>query len=270
MKYLLFFTLFITTVSAYSSGVLIAFGHQNSPYVATKDQIATGDRNTFRQGLYVDLVLSAFELMDIQAKPEFMPIRALKKSLKNYETIDLAVGVNLSQDNYYYSTPLVEIENIAITKDMNEFDVDSISDLMPYSIIGREGDYTRLGSTFSKLYHPKHGSHKSRYSENDNMLDLTKKFWNDETDVIITDRFSFEHYSSALSIDHNVDEYITYHKIFPIRQRLYVAFKSKKLRDKFNQALETLIFDGSYQKLYDFYTKTNHVLSHEKHYWRDQ
>ena len=270
MRYLLFFTLFVTTVSAYSSGVLIAFGHQNSPYVATKDQQATEGVNAFRQGFYVDLVLSSFKLMGIQAKAEFMPIRALKKSLKNYETIDLAVGVNLSKDNYYYSIPLAEIENIAITKDINEFDVSSISDLMPYSVMGREGDYTRLGGAFLKLYHPKNGSHKSRYSENDNMLDLTKKFWNDDIDVIITDRFSFEHYSSALSIDHNVDEYITYHKIFPIRQRLYVAFKSKKLRDRFNKALETLIFDGSYQNLYDFYTKTNHILSQEKHYWRDQ
>jgi len=105
-----------------------------------------------------------------------------------------------------------------------------------------------LGNAFKGLYGKK-GTHKRKYREFPSQLNQNIAFWSGMTDVIIVDLYIFNYYTNMLGNDFNTDQKLDYHNLFPNEIPQYVAFKDKKLRDEFNDALKQLRYDGTYNAI---------------------
>jgi polar amino acid transport system substrate-binding protein len=214
--------------------------------------------NKRHQGIEVDIVREALSLMGHTLKAKALPAKLLKKSLKNKsKDFDAVSGVNLSDDKYFYSNPIIEQKKIAISRNVDDINLRSAADLMPFKIATRQGTFTTLGSRFKDVYHPAKGSHKSRYKEFAKDGQIYKNFAEKKSDVIIMDKESFVYCRVKMPGLINESDKLNFSPIFPHRVRFYVAFKDRRVRDQFNKSLDTLHFEGSYQRIINFYTNLN-------------
>ena len=250
---LIFLLLSNTTVQA-RADIEVGFGHHKHPYVMLDDSIEKDVGHKKHHGIEFGIIKQTLLRMGLSLKTHAIEPNSLKRAIRNFKKLDAVSGVNLSKDKFHYSDPILEIEYLAITKAKNKIDLKSTSDITPFSIIAREGVYSTLGRGFNKAYNPRSGSHKMLYYQYSRDIDLHKRFWTSESDLImIADREAFEHYKAMLKERYDTSEPVNFSSIFPQKSRYYVAFRNKKLRDEFNDALSTLKFEGTYQRILDHY-----------------
>jgi ABC-type amino acid transport substrate-binding protein len=215
-------------------------------------------------GIEYSIIKQATILMHYEMKPKPIPPRELKRSIKKFRGIDIISGVTRSRkDKLYYSIPILEIAYIAVSKNSLNAGINSISNLSGFNVIARTGSYATIKDGYSKLYHPKKGSHKHKYKEYDSSIKMHADFWKAGSEaVLITTKESFNHFRMLLADTHDTNEDVTINEIFPTKTRLYVAFKNKHIRKEFNEALEDLKFEGTYTRIFDHY---NHEKNPDFH-----
>jgi hypothetical protein len=265
-----FFTFLLTITISHSSALhakelTIGFGQYKHPYVMLDEFIEGDEGHKDHTGIEYSIIKQAVILMNHTLKAKSIPPRELKRAIKNFSRVDAVSGVKKSNDKYFYSDPILEIENFAVSKIKHDIHLSSISNLSPFNISSRTGAYAYLGKGFRKLYHPNTGSHRSRYKQFDNDIKQHMNFWEPGSEVVmITDKESFEHHKRLLSEAYDTTEDATFAPIFSTNSRFYVAFKSRKLRNEFNEALSTLKFEGTYNRVLKHYSYTSSISKHHK------
>ena len=247
-----------------SAPLIIGFGAQNQPYTMMDNQMIRAEGHEKHFGIEYSIIKQATILMHYEMKPKPIPPRELKKSIKKFRGIDIISGVTRSRkDKLYYSSPILEIAYIAVSKNSLNAGIKSISNLSGFNVIARTGSYATIKDGYSKLYHPKKGSHKHKYKEYDSSIKMHADFWKAGSEaVLITTKGSFNHFRMLLADTHDTNEDVTINEIFPTKTRLYVAFKNKHIRKEFNEALEDLKFEGTYTRIFDHY---NHEKNPDFH-----
>jgi ABC-type amino acid transport substrate-binding protein len=238
----------------------IGFGSGNQPYTMMDKQMIRAEGHEKHFGIEYSIIKQATILMHYEIKPKSIPPRELKRSIKKFRGIDIISGVTRSRkDKLYYSNPILEIAYIAVSKNSLNAGINSISNLSGFNVIARTGSYATIKDGYSKLYHPRKGSHKHKYKEYDSSIKMHADFWKAGSEaVLITTKESLDHFRMLLAGTHDTNEDVTINEIFPTKTRLYVAFKNKHIRKEFNEALEDLKFEGTYTRIFDHY-------NHEKH-----
>lgn len=246
----------------------IGFGSGKQPYVMLDNQMLRSEGHEKHFGIEFGLVRQALILMDREIKAKAIPPRELKRSIKRFRNLDAVSGVTRSKkDNLYYSSSILEIAHIAVSKNNLNTNINSISNLSGFNIIARTGSYATIKDGFGKLFHPRSGTHKHKYKEYDNNIKMHSDFWKAGSEaILITSIEEFNHFRTLLAGTHDTNDEVTINEIFPTKTRLYVAFKDKKLKKEFNDALEDLKFEGQYKRVfihYDYgehpdYRKPNH------------
>ncbi len=233
----------------------VGFGAGKQPYVMMDNQMLRSEGHETHYGIEYSLVRQAFILMGRELNAKSIPPRELKKSIKNFRNIDVVSGVSKSKkDRLYYSNPILEITYIAVSKNSLNAGINSISNLSGFNVIARTGSYATIKDGFHKLYHPRKGTHKRKYKEYDNNLKMHSDFWKAGSEVVlITTKVGFNHFRMLLAGTHDTNKGVTINEIFPTKTRLYVAFKNKKIRKEFNDALEDLKFEGQYNRVFKHY-----------------
>lgn len=235
--------------------LVVGFGSGKQPYTMFDKQMihAEGHENHF--GIEYSIVRQAAILMNRDIKLRSIPPRELKKSIKKFRSIDMVSGVTRSlKDKLHYSTTILEETHIAVSKTSLQTNINSISNLSGFNVIARTGSYVTILDGFGKLYHPKKGTHKHKYEEFDSNIKMHADFWKAGSEnVMITTKESFEHFRMLLAGTHDTNIDVVVNEIFPTKTRLYVAFKSNKLKKEFNEALEDLKFEGTYSRIFDHY-----------------
>jgi ABC-type amino acid transport substrate-binding protein len=233
----------------------IGFGSGNQPYTMMDKQMIRAEGHEKHFGIEYSIIKQATILMHYEMKPKPIPPRELKRSIKKFRGIDIISGVTRSRkDKLYYSIPILEIAYIAVSKNSLNAGIKSISNLSGFNVIARTGSYATIKDGYSKLYHPKKGSHKHKYKEYDSSIKMHADFWKAGSEaVLITTKESFNHFRMLLADTHDTNEDVTINEIFPTKTRLYVAFKNKHIRKEFNEALEDLKFEGTYTRIFDHY-----------------
>ena len=259
-------TLFaLLTSVAYAKEITVGFGHHKHPYVMLDEYIQGDEGHEGHNGIEYSIIRQAFQLMGEELIAKSIAPKNLKRAIKKFRRVDAVSGVKKSNDKFFYSDPILEIENIAISKASQEIKLDSISNLAPFQISSRRGSYTTLGRGFNRLYHPKSGSHKTRHTQYDRDLDQHIDFWKPGSETImITNRLSFEHYKNLLSESYHTSEEVTLSPIFPSSSRYYIAFRSRELRNEFNEALATLKFEGTYKRIFRHYSYDSPISKYHK------
>ena len=238
----------------------IGFGSGKAPFTLFDKQMIRAEGHEKHYGIEFSIVRQAILLMHKNVKPKSIPPRELKKSIKKFRNIDAVSGVGRSfKDKLYYSQPILENTYIAVSRSSLGSKINSVSNLSSYRVSARTGSYATIRDGYAKLYHPKKGTHTNRYKEYDSNLNQHADFWKPGSEVVmITTKESFDHYRALLGRNYDTSVEVDIAEIFPTKIRLYVAFKNRKLKNEFNEALEDLKFEGVYSRIFNHY---DHELS---------
>jgi PAS domain S-box-containing protein len=201
------------------------------------------------KGIESDLVSEILYSQGYDVNISQMSKSYLVKLLHSDNNFDAVSSISRVDDDFYYSDPFVSYENYAITFKQDNIKINSIDDLQKIKFTSWKGAYNDLGDKFYKLFNPINGTAKSSYSNSDSLKIDIKKFFDKKVDAIVIDKNIFQWYKLALE---NQDKY-TFHKIFTKETSYPVVFKSKKIRDDFNQGLANFKKNGRYNEIINFY-----------------
>lgn len=240
----LFIPLFAASLS-FSKEIIVAFTDDIPPFIMEKAS----------EGLEVDIIREAL-------KYKGHTFRVMQCSYKRLEVavasmgIDAAASVMEMDDGTYYSDNFIAFENYAITQKQSGTTLSSISDLKGKTIFTWQNAHRDLGPEFAALFSPEV---KEPYIKNYHEIGLQKgqvqMFWRDPSSVIIIDKSIFIWFTKQFRPDALKSDEIVYNEIFPIPTEFRVNFKSKEMRDDFNEGLKYIRENGIYQGIFDKYLK---------------
>lgn len=165
---------------------------------------------------------------------------------------DGAAAVKEIDDGTYYSDNFISFKNYAITKEKAGIILNNISDLKGKNIVTWQNAYRDLGEKFASLFSPNvKASYMEKYHETPVQKEQVRLFWTLEGEVIIIDKSIFIWFTKQLSKTGLVTDKPVYHALFPDKTEFRVNFKSKKIRDDFNEGLKYIRQKGIYQKIFD-------------------
>ena len=223
--------------------VILSFAESNAPYAwVSNGQV---------QGLELDIITTALALAGYRLEAAPRPYRRLAKVLEA-ERIDGITGQRLDElPGYYYSDPYMHYDNYAIVRQDSGLALRSVGDLLAHNVVAWRGAAESLG--LSRLEPDRFAAaNEKSYLEFADQPMTFRYFWNHRADVLVSDKYIYETYlrehpDSAKNIPP-----VTYLRIFPEHQ-VRVAFKSREVRDAFDQGFRAFQEGGGYQRLLDRY-----------------
>ena len=149
--------------------------------------------------------------------------------------------------NAYFSEPYVVYRNVAITLASRKIVLTKIADLAGRSVAAYQNARLLLGDEFKAVK----ASHV-RYVEHADQAIQNRLLFSGQVDVVISDRFIFDHFTTALTPQFDPGQPVVYHPIFPATPRR-AAFRNPAVRERFNVALKGMQQDGSQAAIYRKY-----------------
>lgn len=198
-------------------------------------------------GIDMDLVKAAFELLpQYTLKFEYMGIHRLLKDLEAGR-LDAAVNILTKDTGVHVSVPFFRYVNVGISLKHKNFDIQSIADFQGKSIATFQNAKDIFGPEFAKMAdaNPEY----REYPRVDLMADVVIT---GKKEVYLGDPYIFLHhlqteYSGKISADA-----FNFYRIFP---EVYnpMGFKEPTIRDDFNEAVEQIKANGTYDAIYEKY-----------------
>ena len=231
--------------SGFSKELIIYFTDDIPPFVMNKAS----------DGLEVDIVREAL-------KYKGHTFRSMQCSYKRLAVavaemgIDAAAAVRKMDDGTYYSDNFIAFENYAITKKQSGITLNSISELKGKTIFTWQNAHRDLGPEFAALFAPTvRAPYIKKYHELGLQRGQVQMFWRDPDSVIIIDKSIFIWFTKEFAPDALQGDEVVYNQLFPIPTEFQVNFRSRALRDDFNQGLKYIRESGIYQGIFDKYLK---------------
>ncbi len=246
-----FRALFLTILSAavfapaQAKEINMAIGFSLGPYAVSNGR-----------GMLVDITREAIEAAGHTVNFTFM---TNKESIKAFEqgVFDAVAMTRAAEDKFYYSEPVITIENVAITLKSANITINSLADLGKYEVMAFSGARTFLGPEFATAV-----SNNPRYIEVANQQTQVHMLYDKRAQVMIAGKTIFSYYLKKLQLRQSIapDSSAQYQfaEIFP--PTVYVSgFKSKADRDEFNRGLAIIKKDGRYDRITATYA---HLIKH--------
>lgn len=240
MKNIIIYLLLLLTTLA-SKELNVAFSYDKPPYTFSKDT---------KIGIEPELMKKALEPLGYKINVIQMPKYYLENILYQDNSYDAASSVTPKKgDGLFYSDRFTYYENYAITRKKDHISIKSIDDLKSVDFVSWNSSYNDLGPKFHAMFNPVDGKYKERYHQNPSQMEDARMFFNGDVDAILVDKNIFKWYTTYFNIKDNFE----YHKIFPKKKWYHVAFRSKKVRDDFNEGLKRLRRTGEYRRILNYY-----------------
>lgn len=200
-----------------------------------------------QSGLDIDIPRAALERVGIKLELEFYPLfRAIHElqagriHLTAPFFTDAPNGVHVSDSHIEYRPAIITFNDIPkITR---------LSELGKYSIATFQGATGYFDDIFYKV-----SQESPDYLEHYEMKRLVTLLMSKRYQVVVLDYWIFRHYLAQSKYSHLVDT-LTFHEVLP-RVPAAVAFTDEKLRNRFNEGLEEIKKDGTYQAILDKYQR---------------
>lgn len=199
------------------------------------------------KGMQLDLIREALALSDIDVKFTHMP---LGRNITGFQRMNADGVITLLPDyqhpGLHLSKPYISYQNVAISLVEKQFSIEKISDLSNKNIMAFQNAKKFLGDEYNETvaysmdYREVHDQHKQI-----EMLFLRR------VEVIIMDINIFKWFLKHQN-DVIYNKPFTVHYIFNERE-YSIGFKSKEVRDKFDQGIQMMRESGSYQVIIDNY-----------------
>lgn len=228
----------------------IVFGVYRPPYIFEKRNV----------GLDYDLAEAALKNSGYSIKAIHSPNNRALKEIEMGK-VDGVIGFASQPDreNLYHSKPIISYDNVVITKKASGITIEKAEDLKKARFLSFSNARNYLGAEYLKMVKD------VRYdTEISNQEDQNRMFWQGKVQAIILDINIFRYYRNSLKDKFNTSEEVIVHRIFSAKSNERVAvFKSKVVRDQFNQGLQELKASGTYQKIFDRYITIDPVKTPE-------
>ena len=218
--------------------VVLASGLTVEPYII-KDQDA---------GFEADIVKAAMAKQGYEVQFVYQPLHRTKVTFQNKQVDGVLTvkahypevsGAHLSDDYINY-------RNYAVSLSANEYEINQMEDLRPYSMIGFQQAHLALGDAFNQVTNG-----NSKYSELSNQQSQVNQLFMKRTDIIIIDIRILTYYRNRLT--HNPrNQPVSLHSLFP-PSKYKIAFRLKEHRDAFNKGLKEIEASGLYDQIIDSY-----------------
>ncbi|WP_319583403.1 transporter substrate-binding domain-containing protein [uncultured Pseudodesulfovibrio sp.] len=245
--------LLLTATVAQAREVRVGVGFAIAPY-ALREQDA---------GLEVDLIRAAFRAAGMDAKFVYLPNLRLPLALAEGEVDCLAtsVGYDMAERTgrpVFYSAPTVTFQNYAVTLAKRDLQINSIADLSGYVVLGFQDAANYLGPAFAAV-----ANGNDLCSELSDQSLQVRMLFSGRVDVVISERRVFLYWRNRLKASPagravDLDQYITFHSIFPPQQR-QVVFARKPLCDKFDNGLTAIRRSGSFDRIVRAYDRAEFI-----------
>lgn len=220
--------------------LVIVFGVFRPPYIFEKKDL----------GIDFDLAKSTLELAGYQIKPLHSPNNRAFREIEMGK-VDGVIGLSPLQDRpgIYFSKPIIQYDNVVITKRKKKLVINSIDDLKEIRFLTFSNAKQYLGPAYADMIS------KLKYDTDiANQETQNRMFWQNKVDAIILDLNVFRYYRGSLASELNTAEEVDVHRIFaPVDNERVAAFRDPKVRDQFDKALRQLKSSGEYQKILDRY-----------------
>jgi ABC-type amino acid transport substrate-binding protein len=222
----------------------VAFGFDKPPFVFGKNTL---------KGIEPDLIQESLRLMNYKVQAVRMTKDKLSTILDKKNDIDVVSTITPHNKKLYYSDDFTYYKNYAITRKSEHLHLESMDDLKYLNFVTWNGAYNDLGEKFYNMFNPIDGTNKKAYHDNIVQSDDVKLFFSGKADSLIIDKTIFHWYKKLFK---NNDKY-TFHPIFPDEKIYPVTFRSKEIRDIFNEGFRRLKESGRYQEILNFYQTQN-------------
>jgi len=231
--------LFFLQASALSAEIRMSVGMALPPYVIS-------DQN---KGIELDIVRESLALKGHKIVPVYMPFRRVASSFNSGAT-DGALTVNESSamKDAIYSDSHVTYQNVAISLASRDYEINSIKDLVSYSIVAFQHATRYLGAEFAEM-----AKKNPAYIEKAQQHMQISLLFSKRIDVVVLDINIYKYYRK---LEKRVNTLLPV-DIFEIFEPTHykVAFRDKAIQADFNEGLRELRASGRYQEIIESYIK---------------
>ncbi len=243
-KQIILVTVFLLAIPEFLPGDVIKIGisHSIPPYVIKEEN----------KGIELEILQTAFAFSDHEVVPVYLP---LARTFSNLADGQIDGVINIKEgivEDVFYTPVVIRFNNCAISlKKRNYPDTISIEFLKDKHVLAFQRARTLLGDEFRKM--AENNVHYYEYAHQANQV--YRLFLERDADLIVLERRIFEYLrqQARTEIGDNADKPVRFHYLFPPTEYKF-AFRDKKIRDDFNKGLETIVKNGTYQKILQKYT----------------
>ncbi len=229
--------------AAINKPVPVMFGISRPPFVMDQE----------RRGISVDLAFEAFRRMNLIASPSFGPNQRMELELAS-GAVDIAVEVQKFSPDFHYSDVFMTYHDVVVTRAADNLDFHDWPDLKDRRVAAWQMARSDLGQRFADAV-PRF----ARYSEFSDQREQVFQWAAGDFDAIVIDQVLLLWILSASSRQFPA---LNLPKAETLRLRdvpdasnldYFAAFRSESLRDRFNQALQDIRQDGTYDRIFARY-----------------
>jgi polar amino acid transport system substrate-binding protein len=222
--------------------VAIGFSDHLAPYVLPDTQ----------SGIEVEIFRAALAYHDHALKPVFLPTRRLPQAFLNHQVDGLMSdsGVDLSGRGGIYGNSAVGFDNVLVTLKRRRLTIARPEDLSGLKVLAFPGAVARYPRWLEAV------ERAGRYFESNNQALQVRALQEGQYDVALADRLTYDYFSQSLRSHHvPLDEVEMQEALSPNPIEYPTVFRDQKLRDDFNDGLESLKKSGRYLEIYRRYVK---------------
>ena len=242
--FILFSTVLLksTTTLAQASYVEMLAGLSKPPFVIANKE----------NGMQIDIIKAAFAKSSKAVQFTYLP---LSRHLEVFNSQKFDGIITLTENGKHWgiclSKPYIIYQNVVITLAKTSYEINVISDLSNLRVAAFQNATKFLGKEYSTAFN--NAQSYREIADQKSQIDL---LFSGEVDALVMDIHIFKH---LLANKHRENEKVkTYNQKFEthflFKPKAYTAgFKSKELCQLFDQGVNELVIDGSYQKIIDSY-----------------
>lgn len=223
--------------TAFARDLVIATSSSIPPYVITGQQ----------RGIVVEMLQEALASKGYRIDFVYAPNRRVERLLEDKQVDGVYNLAGDSLQGVFFSEPVVDYHNVAITLPDAPWTLNTLSDLEGLKVVVFQNAAKFLGYEFEQLMNSHHA-----FPEVSNQRSQVLMLFRGRADVIIMEQRIFEYFYKQLEEQGEVGGGYLIHDLFPPAPR-YAAFVDQQLRDDFNDGLARLRDSGRWQAIIDSY-----------------
>lgn len=223
----------LSPAPASADELVLAAGISNPPYFFLDED----------RGIHLDLIRAVLhETGDTFKEIVYVSNHRANRMLQDAKA-DFAINVPPGNENFCYSDTILHYRNVGITLSERNLTINHIADLQKHRVTGFQNASKLLGLEFAQ-----YASTATRYREVVYQAAQVEQLFRARTDVVISDKYIFQHFRNQNSSPEDKKKKITFHNIFPPTPR-NVTFIDKKRCQRFNEGLKAIVKNGTYETI---------------------
>ncbi|MBC3870551.1 substrate-binding periplasmic protein [Undibacterium oligocarboniphilum] len=202
-----------------------------------------------RQGIACDLIAQALATQGIQTKFVRSNNKRMEIDVRSGNADAGFAGIPAGTSNVFFSDPVLEFENVAVTLSDQHLSLRTLSNLADKRVIAFRNAPSILGSEFAAVI--KTSSFYFEASEQHSQIPMLDA---GRGDVIVLDKRTFLYFAILQYGEQKTRERYQIHSLFRPVPRV-LAFHRKEQRDLFNKGLRTIRENGAYAMILRSYLR---------------